>query len=89
MDAEELFSCSFGRPACLSYSDKVVDGNAVCFDSWTCSYEGYVCKSDYDRAVDQFNELVRDYNQLLSYAQALEDCVASGRTVDEIRRCVN
>jgi hypothetical protein len=67
----QSFSCTFGEPACLDYGAKVcsssakcVDQNAVCFDSFTCDYNGFVCKSDYNDAVDEIDQKVRLYNSL-------------------------
>ena len=63
----ETFSCSFGkRPACLDYGDKVcssfakcVDNNAKCFNSYTCGYKGFVCKSKFDDLADEYDGLLR------------------------------
>ena len=82
------FSCSYGkRGACLGYNDKVVSSDAICFDSYTCNYEGFTCKSnltdlgdDYDGLVGRFNDLVAkngrlidDYNILLEENNDLVD----------------
>ena len=56
------FTCSFGQPACVDYSEKIVDANATCFSSYTCGYDGFVCSSDYE-------ELRSRYNEMLSSAQ--------------------
>jgi hypothetical protein len=78
--AQQTFSCPYGtRAACLDYGDQVcsslgkcVDEDAKCFSSFTCNYQGFVCKSDYEEAVDayngllnRFNTLTNDYNSLL------------------------
>ncbi len=62
----DSFSCSYGkRGACLDYGDKVcssyakcVSSDAVCFDSFTCNFKGFICKS-------KFNELADEYDSLL------------------------
>ena len=67
------FTCPVGTDAaCLDYGDKVcssfskcVSDDAVCFDSYTCGYKGFVCKSKYDDLVDEYDDLVRKYNTLL------------------------
>ncbi|RWO35014.1 MAG: hypothetical protein EOS10_01640 [Mesorhizobium sp.] len=78
--AGQSFSCSFGEPACLDYgvvvcksSATCVAKDAVCFDSYTCDYKGFVCKSRldeaiglYDSQVDKYNEVVGKFNLLNS-----------------------
>lgn len=76
----QSFSCSFGKePACLEYGAKVcssfgkcVDQNTSCFDTYQCNYEGFTCKSnvtacndDYDALVRKFNDLLYDNNELV------------------------
>lgn len=70
--SSQSFSCTFGQPACLDYGAKVcsslakcVDQSAVCFDSYTCNFKGFVCKSDYDEAVAEIKAKVRRYNSLV------------------------
>ncbi len=82
------FSCPFGKQgACLDYGDKVcsslgkcVDQNAVCFDSYTCDFKGFVCKSDFDQLGNEYNSLLRkarsiaeDHNSLLAKYNDLVD----------------
>ncbi len=100
------FSCSFGkRGACLDYDDKVcsssakcVDRNAVCFSSFTCSYEGFVCKSKLDDVVDKYddlasrckemargrNGLVTKYNELASSCKRV-----AGKNSDLVKNTTN
>ncbi|MER9221850.1 hypothetical protein NKI48_23465 [Mesorhizobium sp. M0644] len=70
--AGQSFSCSFGEPACLDYGAVVckssatcVARDAVCFDSYTCDYKGFVCKSKFDFAVDAYDTQLRKYNELV------------------------
>lgn len=71
--AQNRFSCSvFERGACLGSSEtvcstygKCVDEDATCFSSYTCNYEGFVCKSTLTNAVGEYDELVEEYNDLL------------------------
>ena len=67
----ENFSCSFGRGACLDYGDKIcssqgkcVSDDAVCFDSFTCGYGGFVCKSKMDDLANSYDDLVRKAKSL-------------------------
>lgn len=68
----QSFSCSFGEPACLGYGAVVckssatcVAKDAVCFDSHTCDYQGFVCKSKFDVAVDAYDSQLRKHNELV------------------------
>lgn len=87
------FSCAYGKQgACLDYGDKVcssfakcVDSDAVCFNSSTCGYKGFVCKSkldslaaDYDDLLGRcknislsHDDLVDRYNELLSKLRSI------------------
>jgi len=72
------FSCSFGRGACLDYGDtvwstggKCVQSTAVCFQSYTCDFKGFACKSDVDKLSAAYDDLVfkaqlmsTDFNKL-------------------------
>jgi len=87
--AQQSFSCPFGTQAsCLDYGDKVcssyskcVSQDSVCFDSYTCGYEGFICKSKYDDLVDEYDDLLRknrrlvsEYNSLLAeYQENIDD----------------
>ena len=63
---QQNFSCGYGmRGACLSYGDKVVDQNSVCFSNLTCGYKGLVCKAKLDDVVEEYDTLVQKYNELL------------------------
>ncbi|MBL3564667.1 hypothetical protein JMM59_06560 [Rhodovulum sulfidophilum] len=100
--AGQSFSCSYGRPACLDYGDKVcsssgqcVDASAVCFDVYQCNFEGFACKSDVTACVEQYEDLQREYNDLVERHRALasrldnlSDCVLNASTYEEARRCV-
>lgn len=68
----DSFSCSYGKQAaCLDYGDKVcsssakcVGNDSVCFDSYTCDYNGFVCKS-------KFNDLASEYDGLLKKCKSI------------------
>ena len=68
------FSCSYGkRGACLGYNDKVVSSDAICFDSYTCNYEGFTCKSSLTDLGDEYDDLVGRFNNLLDKHNRLID----------------
>jgi hypothetical protein len=83
----ESFSCSFGQPACLDYGAvvcksmaKCVSNDAVCFDSYTCGYGGFVCKTKLD-------DLVDEYDNLFKKAKAMEfDFVSAQGDLESVRR---
>ena len=99
------FSCSFGQQgACLDYGDKVcssfakcVKSDAVCFDSYTCDYNGFVCKSKFNELADDFDDLlkkcrniaseydavVNDYNELIRKHKMLAS------EYEEIQSCIS
>ena len=66
------FSCPYGKKAaCLNYGDsacpsdaKCVSRDAVCFDSRTCGYDGFVCKSEYEDLGDEYDDLLDDCKEL-------------------------
>lgn len=76
----QSFTCNFGKqPACLDYSDKVcssfskcVSDNAICFESYTCDYQGFTCKSNLVDLAGEYDGLADDYNELLRKAKSLE-----------------
>ena len=79
--AQQSFSCPYGTQAsCLDYGDKVcssyskcVSQDATCFDSYTCGYKGFICKSKYDDVVDEYNDLLRENQRLISKYNLLVD----------------
>ena len=92
--APQSFSCSFGQPACLGYgenvcssSGKCVRDDAVCFNSYTCDFKGFACKSDFDEAVQEIDEKVNEYNRLVRKYNDLLDCINTRDSVDDIRYC--
>lgn len=77
----QSFSCPIGkRAACLDYSDKVVDGSAQCFNSYTCDFSGFMCKSDHDSYVKKAKALVETYN-------GLKACISRSATVEDAKSC--
>jgi hypothetical protein len=83
--AQEGFSCSSGRPACLGYGDKVVDQNSTCFSSGTCGYQGFVCKSKMDELVNDYDTLTYSHNDLIrrnrNLAETAEEILAKNKTL--------
>lgn len=81
------FSCPIGKQgACLEFNDKIcssfskcVSNDAVCFDSFTCDFNGFVCKSRFDDLFDQYGSLVdtcqeiaQNHDQLVAYYNELQ-----------------
>lgn len=74
------FSCPYGtQGACLDYGDKVcstsakcVSQDAVCFNSYTCGFDGFICKSKYDDLVNEYDSMM---NQCRSVAADYDDLV--------------
>ena len=66
LPANAAFECYSGRPACLQFNNKVVSSDAVCFSSGTCSWGGFVCKSDYSKVTDMYDSLASNYDDLVS-----------------------
>ncbi|TPK85330.1 hypothetical protein [Mesorhizobium sp. B2-4-17] len=77
--AQQSFSCSFGsEPACLDYGAVVCKSSAtcvakdsVCFDSYTCDYKGFVCKSKLDEVVETYDAELRKYNDVVDKFNSL------------------
>lgn len=75
------FTCPYGtQGACLDYSDKVcssmakcVDSSAICFDSYTCDYKGFICKSKFDNLANSCQDLASDYDNLVNKYNDLKD----------------
>ena len=107
----QSFSCPIGRePACLDYGAvvcrslaKCVSNDAICFNSYTCDFKGFVCKSKLDEIADEHennirkhNELVENYNMLQARLRSLGDEIenlesdlqGSKGQLDLLRRCV-
>lgn len=105
----QSFSCRGGaQPACIDYGAKIcssfskcVDQNAVVFDSYTCNYKGFVCKSTlddvaekHDVIVQKFNTLLDEhqqtisrYNALLRDSQSIAACIQDAATIDQAKQC--
>lgn len=85
----QSFSCNYGkRAACLDYGDKVcnsfakcVSSDAVCFDSYTCNYKGFVCKSTLD-------EIIEEHEKLVSRVDDLEWCLRRASDMDDVSSCM-
>jgi len=68
----DSFSCSFGKQgACLDYGDKVcssrskcVSNDAICFDSYTCDFNGFVCKSKFDDLANEYDDLLYKFKKI-------------------------
>lgn len=75
---------------------------AICFDEFTCDFQGFVCKSDMIDLGNRFDGLASRYNDLLDKSKELADnldetvgmldqtnaCVDSARTLDEAKSCL-
>lgn len=87
---------------CLGFEQKIVDNNAVCFDRFTCSQDGFVCKSELDNLADehesllsQHNELVDTHNELLdeykntvANYENVQSCVGAASSLEEAKSCL-
>jgi len=77
----QSFSCPIGkRAACLDYGDKVVDSSAQCFNSYTCDFSGFMCKSDHDSYVKKAKALLETYD-------GLKACISRAATVEDAKSC--
>lgn len=96
--SQGAFTCPLARsPACLDYSDIVCDGarakcvsrTASCYENLYCDYNGVICASEYERAIDKHNELVDDYNSLNSkYKTCISDIFSYQSKLDRIKSCI-
>lgn len=85
----QSFSCRMGsQPACLDYGDKVCSSNgkcvtsdAVCFDSYTCNFQGFVCKSDMDELAEKAKRMARGYDEL-------RQCLSRSNNMSDVADCV-
>lgn len=98
------FSCPPGtNAACIDEGDtvcpvsaKCVAGDAVCLDGQGCdSDSGYICGSQYDAVMRDYEKTVSQYNQLTTEnvdlrKQKLEqrNCVINAATLKDAIRCV-
>lgn len=101
----DTFSCSYGkRAACLDYGDKVcssfskcISDNAICFDSYTCNYKGFVCKSKFDDLSDEYDDLFRkcknisvEYDDLVNeYNDLLRKYKNAVSGYENLQSCIN
>ncbi|WP_303902992.1 hypothetical protein [Thiohalomonas denitrificans] len=91
------------KMVCLGYGDKIVGDNAVCFDRFECSQEGFVCKSElddlaneYEGLLDKQNELTNRYNELVGVYEStvtdyrnLKRCVEVASTLKDVQVCTS
>ncbi len=78
----QSFSCNLGKqPACLSYSDMVVDRNSQCFDQLTCFPGGFVCKSDMDDLQTKAKRIATNYDDLRL-------CLSRASHMDDVQSCL-
>ena len=92
----QSFSCYTGRPACLSYGDKIcsstgmcVSRNAICFDQYQCGYEGFTCKSNVTDCIDAHDTLLRKYNVLVDdYNENLKAAKKMASELSDIEFCL-
>jgi hypothetical protein len=89
--------------ACLDTDDKVcpgstkcVDFDATCFDEYPCDIgSGFVCESEYENVLNDYEKTVKQYNELASEnvelrARRLEqkNCVLNASILEEAKNCV-
>ncbi len=75
---------------CLDFGAKVVEKSAVCFDSFTCSQEGFVCKSELNDLADEHEALLNKHNDLISTHNELVDVYENAVSeYERFERCVN
>ena len=98
------FSCPAGaNMVCIEEADtvcpesaKCVPDNAICLDGQGCeSDRGYICGSEYDELMSDYQKVVDQYNQLQSDNVTLREkrldqknCVRNASNLLEARRCV-
>lgn len=90
------FSCNYGKQgACLDYGDKVcssyskcVKDDAICFDSYTCNYQGFVCKSKFQDLANEYDELIEKYNNLVRKKNNQNSCLNGASTMDDVQNCL-
>jgi hypothetical protein len=98
------FSCPDGTgAACLDAGDKVcpgsarcVDEGATCFAEFPCDLSsGFVCASKHDDVIRDYQQTVREYNQLAAENVALREqrlerknCVINAASLKAAIRCV-
>lgn len=95
--AKAAFECRMGgRAACLDYGDKVcssmakcVDRSALCFDSYTCNYKGFVCKSKMDDVAQEYDNLLVKAKRIATDYDALRDCLQYATTLEDAKSCPN
>ena len=104
MGAWADFICPDGtKEACLGDGDSVcpitgkcVDDAAVCLDPESCkSPRGFICGSEYDAVLADYEKVVGQYNQLISENVKLREvrleqknCVINAQSLKEAIRCV-
>jgi hypothetical protein len=98
------FTCPPGtKAACLDEGDtvcpvsaKCVADDAVCLDAQGCdSARGYICGSEYDAVMNDYEKTVSQYNQLASENVDLRNqrmvqrsCVINAATLKDAISCV-
>ena len=99
-----LSSCPDGTElACMDIDDKVcpgstkcVDLDATCFDEYPCDISGgFVCESEYDDVLKNYEKTVTQYNELTSESVELrarrleqKNCVLNDSILEEAKSCV-
>ena len=98
------YSCPDGtNAACLDNGDtvcpasaKCVSKEAICLDGHACeSARGYICGSEYDEVLKDYEKVVSQYNQLTSENVDLREvrlkqrnCVINAATLKDAIKCV-
>lgn len=87
---------------CLGFEQKIVDNNAVCFEPFTCSQEGFVCKSELNDLADEheallakhndlantYNELLNEYNSNVADFEETQRCLLAASTLEDAKGCL-
>lgn len=101
----DSFSCSFGKQAaCLDYGDKVcsslskcVSEDAICFDSYTCGHQGFVCKSklvdlasEYDSLLNKCKSIASEHDTLtIEHDELLRKWISLVAEYEELESCIS
>lgn len=91
------------QPSCLAPGDNVcpgstkcVDENATCFEQYPCETSGgFVCGAEYDEVLNDYQNAVRQNNELASENVGLREsrldkknCVLNASTLEDAKTCV-
>lgn len=98
----DTYYCAEGKQMkCLGFGEKIVGNNDICFEPFSCSQEGFVCKSElndlageleslfikHNELVKTHNELLENFENTLAEYEQMERCVAAAYTLEEAKNC--